>query len=530
MKKTSEFTKGMIGGTLSLTVATLMVKLLGLIYKIPLSYILGDSGMGYFNSAYTIYSLFYIISVSGVPKAITLLVTEGRTRGLNREAENTYKVAVKTFTYVGIIISVILFVFSAPLAKLIGNINSAESLMLIAPSIIFTSVCGVMRGYLCADMKFYRVASSQVIDALGKTMFGIALALMGFKLNLPEKYISALTILGASLGAFLSFVYLKITIKKDKTREKAGQIREPLCAPVSSIKRILKIALPLTVGAVAINLTNIVDLALIMKRLIVAGYTQEQANALYGNYTTMVTPMLALAGAFISPITVSAMPELARAYTKGDLEVYNKKFELSLMLVSFLIIPVFFGFTFFAPEVLMLIFDDSGAAIAAPLLALSGSTVVFMAFNLLTTMALEACGYVKAPIYTTLAATFIKIIAGYFMIGDPRFGISGAAIGTVIFYVLAFLIGGIILLKKCKIKIPLLKCFMLPFLNSVLMVFITKSIIKTLFGEDISALKSICSILCCMFIYAFFAVLFYIIGAGRLKIRQNARKLQKKII
>ncbi len=530
MHKKTTLKEDVIGGTLSLTIATVFVKLLGLIYKIPLSYILKDEGMGYFNSAYTLYSLFYIISVSGVPKAITLLISENRRNGKEYEAEDTYKVALKYFLIFGTGISLFLFLFSIPLARSIGNENSYASLAMIAPSIIFTSACGVMRGYLCADMKFSYVARSQVIDAASKTLFGILFAVLGHKMNFGSKYIAALTIFGASIGTAASFAYLYINIKKQKSAKKIRQIANSDKNGLGVLKKIIRIALPLTVGAVAINFANIADLALIMKRLVYAGYTEEQANSLYGNYTTMVTPMIALAGAFVSPVTVSVLPALANAYAKSDMVEYNKISKLSLFIVSSVITPMFFGLTFFSEDVLTIIFSDEGVATAAPILTLSAPTVIFLGLNLYITTALEACGYIKVPIYTTLLAALAKIIIGYVMIGNKSFGISGAVIGTIVFYAVSFLIGGIILLKKCKIKIALFKCLAIPFLNSMLMVLCAKRIMSVFFAATFGAARAILTVFLCFVTYMVMSVICYFVNLKVIGFRQNARKLSKKTI
>ena len=126
-------TKKIVSGTLSMTIAALIVKLIGLAYKIPLSYILTDEGMGYFNSAYTVYSLFYLISTAGVPKAITILISDAESKGNTVEKRKIYSVSIRAFAILGLVFSVVLCLFSEKFAILIGNPLSRYTMIFIAP-------------------------------------------------------------------------------------------------------------------------------------------------------------------------------------------------------------------------------------------------------------------------------------------------------------------------------------------------------------------------------------------------------------
>ena len=159
--------QGIIGGALSLTLSAVIVKLLGLIYKIPLSNMLGDEGMGYFNSAYTVYAFFYLLCTAGVPKAIMILVSEAKARGSKIEEQNIVRIATRAFLALGTIATAIFILFAAPLADLIGNSSSRATMIAIAPSIIFISLAGVIRGCLNANMQLLDIAVSQIIEGVG---------------------------------------------------------------------------------------------------------------------------------------------------------------------------------------------------------------------------------------------------------------------------------------------------------------------------------------------------------------------------
>ena len=191
-----------IEGALSLTIATIVVKILGAIYKIPLSHVLGEEGMGYFNSAYTVYTFFFLLCTAGVPKAIMLLYANA-----NEDSNKENKIlrsALEFFAITGLAISVAFSLLSIPLSKLIGSPNAYLSMIFIAPSILFSAISGVFRGYFSAKVKFLHVAISQMIEGGGKLLFGTILATFSSHFNIPLSAISAFAILGATIGSLLS--------------------------------------------------------------------------------------------------------------------------------------------------------------------------------------------------------------------------------------------------------------------------------------------------------------------------------------
>lgn len=517
-------TKKIVSGTLSMTVAALIVKLIGLAYKIPLSYILTDEGMGYFNSAYTVYSLFYLISTAGVPKAITILISDAKSKGNTVEKRKIYSVSIRAFAILGLVFSVVLCLFSEKFAILIGNPLSRYTMIFIAPSIFFTAVSGVIRGYLCAYMKFYHIAISQLIDAILKTVLGISLAMLAYSRGYSSYLISAFTILGATIGAFVSTVYLIIVSKTSNTIYNIEQKNDNIRAS-SVIFRVIKISLPITLSAAALSMANVIDLFLVMKRLAELGYSTSQASVLYGNYTTLVVPMIGLGGALLAPVAMSTMPALASAFSKSDIDSFSKHLNFALKVSAFVAIPLSFGLTFFSKEVLALIFDDADATVAAPILSIGATAIVFYGILTVINCALESVGVVNAPIYSMLFGGAVKFVSSYFLIGSENFGISGAPIGTTLCYATALAISSILLYKKCRLRISFISILFFPFLNSALMIILTKVVMNCLSGYLDGYLYSVMCIATCGAFYILSTLFFYTFCIKLKKIGKNAQKI-----
>ena len=211
---TMEVEKGnnILGNTAWLAATAIFVKLIGLLYKIPMSHALSDEGMGYFNAAYTIYSLLYLLGAAGVPKAITILISGCSAR--NEETRHKiFHVASGLFFKIGLSLFILLFFFSKAIAHWIGSPNAAPSILLISPCLLMVSLGGVYRGYLTAAGDFTATAIASLIEACSKLILGLLFIFLGKAISLPLEWVCALSVLGITLGTLISSIYLKISIK-----------------------------------------------------------------------------------------------------------------------------------------------------------------------------------------------------------------------------------------------------------------------------------------------------------------------------
>ncbi len=454
--------QGIIGGALSLTLSTVIVKILGLIYKIPLSNILGDEGMGYFNSAYTVYAFFYLLCTAGVPKAVMILVSEAKAKGSGIDEERIVKAASRAFLLLGAAITLMFILFADPLSHIIGNSNSRATMIAIAPSIIFISLAGVVRGYLSANMQLLDIAVSQIIEGVGKLVLGLVFAIFASRRGLPLEIVSALTILGVTFGALFGLIYLLIRSKNPITQEKTEQKTKT----DGILKRILSISLPITLGAAVMSMTNIIDLAVIMRSLSSIGYTESEASALYGNYTTLAVPMFNLAISVITPISIAFMPTFTRAKVKEDRELLRESFSSAMEFSSLIAAPLLIGMVAFSREILSLLFPASEINVGASLLTLIAPAIFFSSILLIVNSALEAVGEVKAPVISMLCGAVGKVIVSIILLRNADFGISGAPIGTVASYAIALAVSGAIYITKCSARLPIIRYSLPSYLSA----------------------------------------------------------------
>ena len=455
--KNKEVTRvGAQNGAIILTLSTLIVKLLGVIYKIPLIQLIGEEGMGYFNSAYTVYTFFYLLCTAGVPKAVMIVTSEARGKGQYDLERKILKTTSLAFLLLGGVLSAVFAIFSAPLANAIGNSKSAFSMLAVAPSIVFIALAGVIRGGLSARMKFGVIAVSQVVEASARLAFGLAFAILALRWNMPLFAASAFTILGATLGAFFGLICLVIGDKNEKICNNSKQ-NDVLPEPRSVLKRVFSISLPITLGAAVMSVTGIIDLGQIMRALASIGYSEESASALYGNYTTLAVPMFNLAVSVITPISIAYLPVFTRARSTKDEVLLKNSVEESLSLSAFLCAPITVGVCCYSKEILYLLFGNKGLDVGAPLLVMLIPAVCFASVLLVVNTLLESLGYVRIPVVGMLLGGCAKLILGGLLLKNPNLGISGAPLGTVISYAVSLMVSLYYAERKCGISIPFIK-------------------------------------------------------------------------
>ncbi len=424
----------LLSGVLLLTVANLGVKLIGLVFKIPLSHMLGDEGMGYFNAAYTIYSWLYIISTAGLPVAVSIMISDAAEREDHRTVDRVFRVAMTAFLTIGIVGCLLMTLLSSPLSSLIGNRGSRDAIVTVAPTLLFVSIVGGLRGYFQGCKRMLPTAMSQLIEAAGKLVLGMLFGRYAASRGEPLQVVAAYAILGVTLGTAIGALYLGILGIVDRRRSHAVRSVIPEKRESGTLTALLKIAVPITVSSAVMSLTNLIDLGVIMNRLTGAGYSEAAAAALFGNYTTLVVPMSHLPTVLIYPIASTIVPYLSSELAKSKKEGAVALSEAALRFVSIITLPAAAGLALFGGRILSLFFKSESAAIAAPALAVLAPGIFFLGVVTVTNAILEANGRAGATVRSMVLGALLKTVLSYLLIGNPSFGIYGAAIGTVACY------------------------------------------------------------------------------------------------
>ena len=189
------------GGAAILAAGIAIVKLIGAVYKIPLGNILGDEGFGHFNNAYVIYNLLLMVSTAGLPVALSKTISEANALGRRNQVHRVFNVALVTFFLLGAVSFAVMFLFAQPLADLQGDGMAVYAVQAIAPACFFVCVLSTFRGYAQGHSNMVPTAVSQIIEALGKLIIGLALAWFLVQQGMSSAFSAAGAIFGVTCGA-----------------------------------------------------------------------------------------------------------------------------------------------------------------------------------------------------------------------------------------------------------------------------------------------------------------------------------------
>ena len=453
MADTKRKDRSLILGVMALSAAGVLVKVAGLLFRVPLTKMIGSSGMGYFNSAYTIWSFFYLISTAGLPVALSILVSKARATNDIQKCRKLLTVALRIFSALGFALSLIMLLFAGTLSKLISNPGAKYSIAAIAPSVLLTCVISAYRGYFQGFQNMVPTALSQLAEALGKLGFGLLFAHAALVSGADAGKAAAAAISGVTLSSALALLLLiicKALFKEDKGGEK--------CVCVSSKRlagRLIKISLPISASFAVTSLSGLLDLAIVMRRLQSVGYTAGLSNAIYGGYTAMSVPLFNLPSVLITPIACSAVPFIAKAAASGDLDGVKKSADGCFKYAMIISAPAGIGLSVFSERILSLMFGKTAAAGEAGMLALLSLSLPFAAITNVTAAIMQACGRTKLPIISMSAGSAAKLISAWLLIG--RYGMSGTPLSTLICYLTITALNLLLLRSVLKIKTDLFK-------------------------------------------------------------------------
>ncbi len=512
MKKniSAENKNSFVSGVFVLSFSTLIVKIIGLAFKIPMLSLLGMEGMGYFNSAYEIYAVLCVIATAGLPVALSLLISSARANNDLPRVKEIYRSAIKIFLIFGILGTALMLFFARKLADLIGNSDAYFCILAIAPALLFICLASAIRGYCQGFEDMRPTAISQLIEAISKLVLGVAFAIVGIKMGFTIPIIAALAVLGITVGTLLSACYLSIVGRRHRV-----ELSEP---EVSSKKRhrstLLKIALPITLGSAVLSLTRVLDMGLIMRRLQDVGVSQMRANEIYGAYTTLALPVFSLIPSLITPISMALIPELAGAIERKNSVGQMRSVEKSLRLTSILAMPASVAIMLFSRQILSLLFSGQTEAvdIAAPLLSVLGASILFSCLITTTNAILQSYRCVRLPIFSMAVGVVVKAATTYFLLGVDDVYAIGAPIGSLACNVTVVLLNFAFIIKYTKNTenaLKLGKTFIKPFLSSILSVGSAYALFLLLESRNLSeSLSFAISALLAVILYCIFVFLF----------------------
>lgn len=435
--------RSFLSGASVLTLSALVVKVIGMLYRIPLLSVLGTEGMGYFNAAYELYALFCVIATAGLPVAMSVLISshgaggDRDEQGTSAHARRVFRVSLGAFLVIGIVGTALLWGLSAPFAALLGNGNAALCMRAISPTVLLICLSSALRGYFQGHRNMTPTAISQVVEAAGKLFLGLALAGLAKSRGCDLPTTAAWAVMGLTVGTALSLCYLTVSKRCRDRRYPREWLAERDATPARSIlRRLAATAVPVTVGAGIIALAKCIDLILIHRRLAILGLSAAHIASVYGCYSTLAVPLFNILPSLSTSVALSAVPALAAAFSRGkEGEAETRKTATSALRVTLAVaLPASLGLAVFSRDILSLLFAGQAAAVAeaTPWLACLALSVPAACLVTVTGGMLQAAGRAGRPIIAMLAGVGVKTVLAYILLGHSRFGMMGAPISSLV--------------------------------------------------------------------------------------------------
>lgn len=515
-----------VGGAAILAAAGIIVKLLGFVFRIPLTRWIGASGMADYTPAYDVYSLLLIVATSGIPVAISKMVSERCAVGEYKEAGRVFRIARLLMWGIGITGFLILWFFAGPISRAIGIETSALSMRATAPALLFVPIMSSYRGFFQGLQIMQPTALSQIAEQIARVIIGLGAAYLLFKgIIFPDQFNGGFTgmealrskgaagaCLGASAGAlagFLVMIWIRFMYRHILNRKIAkdhSTVHEP---GKKLLKRIIWIAFPITLAACIMPIVNLIDVAIVQNRLTGMGYSYEAAKSLYGQLTAMAAPIISFPLVLIQALTATIVPMVSRAWKLKDHNILERDCIFGFRASQLISLPCIVGMMVIAQPILILFYGDQArrAPAAASCLQIYAISFFFLSLVSIATAMLQGLGKQHIPVINLFIGIGLKIIITWTLTGVSTINVRGAAIGTTCSYALASVLDIIALKRITGVRLELVRSLGKPLAASAVMgaaVILTNILMNKLTSS--LYLNTLVDILVGMVVYGFMAL------------------------
>ena len=428
-------------GTMILTISSIIVKVIGSLNWIILSRVLGGEGIGLYQMGFPIYLMAITVSSAGVPVAISIITSEKLANKDYRGAKRVFNVSLRLLLLTGLLFSSALL-FGADFLinnQIIRDSRAYYSIIALAPAVFFVTFLASFRGYLQGWQIMTPTATSEVVEQLVRVITMLVFADLFMPYGLA--YAAGGASMGAGAGAFCALLVLMWFYRRLKRRLHAEIEAQDDSIPVESaghiIKRLLKLALPVSLTSLMLPIGANLDLLIVPQRLEVAGFNVRHATELFGYLTGMAVPLVNLATIFTAAMTISLVPSISESRALERFDSIREKIRLAFRVAMIITFPCFMGLFFLAEKVAALIYNAPGAAGAIQTMSVG---ILFLGMHQISTGILQGLGKTAIPVINMILACVVKVVLSWWLTAIPVLGIKGASMATVADFAVAAII------------------------------------------------------------------------------------------
>lgn len=518
----------MIQGSI-LAVASILVRIIGLIYRIPMVRIIGKEGMGYYSNAFEMYNMALILSSYSIPLAVSKLVAARRVK---KEYRNSYRVFLCAMIFaviVGLIATLLLFFGAGFLAKtLFKSPNTTLPLMILAPTIFIFSIMGVLRGFYQGKNTMIPTAVSQVLEQIINAVVSVVAAWFLVKYNSAAENMSAYGAAGGTLGTFVGacigllfllfvFIIYKPTLKKQMRHDTSG-VRESY---QDVFKLLLLTIAPVILSQTVYQISGLLDGSLfghIMSTKVIAGfdlpilhaengavagqlYLEGYRNTLTGIYSGEYRLLTNVPVSIATAIGAAIVTTMAADMARGMMNSMKHKAHVAVKFNMIIAIPSAVGMGILASPILTLLFKDNNE-LSANIMMLGSISIVFYSLSTVTTAILQGISRMKIPVINSAISLGIHVILVFGLLYFTPMSTYALVIGNVTFPMVVCILNWIAIAKHLDYQQEVVKTFIIPIISAGLMGVITYFIYHGLIQLiDNMLITTIISVLAAVLVY-----------------------------
>lgn len=444
MKKNS-----FIEGAVIATVAVIITKILGMLYVIPFYDIIGSKGGALYSYAYNIYAIFLGISSSGIPTAISKIISEYNTLGFEEAKYRAYKIGTRIIGYLSIAAFLIMFIFAELMAKsIIGNIKGGNTyqdvafvIRCISFAVLIIPYLSVTKGYIQGHKIITPTSIGSVIEQIVRIFVLLTGSFLAYKVLSARLTIAVgIAVTGAFFGGLVAYVYLKVKMNKNKETLGIKKFdKKDSITDKEILKKIASFSIPFIIINIATSIYNFTDMVLILRGLNMLGFSAGDAEFIQSAITTWSTKVCMIVSAFSMGMVVSLIPNIVSSFVKGDWCGVENKINKAYQIILVISIPcavgicilakpiwnIFYGISEYGPQVLM--FMIVGAIFG---------NLYSITFNTMQSLNKYKTVYISVFVgFAANALLDIPLILLYNKIGIPAFW--GAISATIIGYIIS---------------------------------------------------------------------------------------------
>lgn len=462
-----------------LAIASIITRIIGMLYKIPMTTMIGREGMAYYNTAYEIYSIVLILSSLSIPLALSKLISAREQNNEYRTSNRIFRLTMLFATVTGGAASLIIWFGAGFFAELTGYPSAKYPLRVLAPTLFVVAVLGVLRGYFQGRRTMVPTAVSQIIEQIVNAVISILAAYLLMRVFQSDETQAARGAAGGTLGTlcgavagvfFLGFVFY---LNKDYIKRKeAMDVNSKDESSFELLKAIVLTLFPIILSQTVYQISGVLDIGIFGNFMESCGVEESQSAILQEAYTNKYRQLTNVPVAIASALSAAIVPALTASYQERNVLDIKRKIHSSIKMNMIIAIPAAVGMGVLGPQLIQLLYKDD-TILSGNLMRIGSVAIVFFAYSTMTNGILQGIGKLRTPVIHAAVSLVIHIGLLYFMLYVLQLSVYAMVIGNVSFAFIVCILNWISIQSAVGYHQEIKTTFILPAVSAVIMGIVT---------------------------------------------------------